>query len=683
MLTVSKVETETLGVGGIKLPPGTKLVTVCKGAPNFILDACSEFLDADGKFKDMTDAKKEEVLGVVDDFSSQALRVLAMAIVPMDQMPFDENDDEMQTDQKFAKCRQGLKLVGLGAAIDPERDGVPQAVVDAREAGIRVVMITGDYVKTATAIAKNCNILQKGDDEARDAVDCGALRPGGNYLPNGDIDEMTSRVKVFARAQPEDKLKIVESLQRQEYVSAMTGDGVNDAPALNRAEIGVAMGIQGTEVAKGASDMILRDDNFATIVTAVEKGRTIYAGIQKFVAFIMSVHIAEVLQIFICVVTSLPLMRTPLQILFLILVTDLPPSIALGMEVGERGIMKRKPRPKKEPVALKWMTMNYTMNGLILAAVITGVYVYSLAHYVGVFTGGQRNNLIRELGLTCGKMYEQCYDTECNDRVNHFEKFDFLQASFQSEGRPAVTGDAVSGWSINEKLLPSYRLMDPASVCDPHDDWTSTSCESEFGSTNWEDAEWRQKCAEHKGAGWVAAMMMNARTVAFISLVFSENVRAYISRSFTNHVWVRPFDNKNMQYAIGLAEMCLMVAVFVPFLNTKILGLDGMKIGIGWVIALAGPLGCLLLCEMYKVVTKHQIQLYEEKLEREQRAKAEQQQLEAIQHQNADLKKIVLENRVHMTALEREISAGQQKNKDRIEQLERQVSGQGDAQCQV
>merc|ERR1712151_561573 len=140
--------------------------------------------------------------------------------------------------------------------------------------------------------------------------------------------------KVFARAKPEDKLEIVKSLQRQGLVSAMTGDGVNDAPALNQADIGVAMGIQGTEVAMGASDMILTDDNFCSIVAAVEKGRTIYAGIQKFVAFIMSVHIAEVLQIFICIVAEIPVMRTPLQILFLILVTDLPPSIALGMEPG-------------------------------------------------------------------------------------------------------------------------------------------------------------------------------------------------------------------------------------------------------------------------------------------------------------------------------------------------------------
>merc|ERR1711862_714773 len=160
---------------------------------------------------------------------------------------------------------------------------------------------------------------------------------------------------VFARAKPEDKLVIVESLQRQGLVSAMTGDGVNDAPALKQADIGVAMGIQGTEVAKGASDMILTDDNFCSIVGAVEKGRVIYAGIQKFVAFIMSVHIAEVIQIAFCIIVGMPVMRTPLQILFLILVTDLPPSIALGMEPGESTILKDKPRPKSEPVVLHWM----------------------------------------------------------------------------------------------------------------------------------------------------------------------------------------------------------------------------------------------------------------------------------------------------------------------------------------
>merc|ERR1719512_343816 len=144
------------------------------------------------------------------------------------------------------------------------------------------------------------------DDEATSAVDCAKLRPNGEYLSNEEIDIMTSSCRVFARAKPEDKLEIVKSLQRQGDVTAMTGDGLNDAPALNQAQIGVAMGIQGTEVAKGASDVILTDDNFCSIVSAVEKSRTIYSGIQKFVAFIMSVHIAEVMQIFFCIVVGIP-----------------------------------------------------------------------------------------------------------------------------------------------------------------------------------------------------------------------------------------------------------------------------------------------------------------------------------------------------------------------------------------
>merc|ERR1712125_136927 len=250
-------------------------------------------------------------------------------------------------------------------------------------AGIRVVMITGDYLKTAVAIAKNVSILAEDDDAEVCAVDCQGLRPDGNYLSERDIDALTLRTKVFARAKPEDKLEIVKSLQRQNYVCAMTGDGVNDAPALNQADIGVAMGIQGTEVAKGASDMILTDDNFCSIVAAVEKGRTIYAGIQKFVAFIMSVHIAEVLQIFICIVAEIPVMRTPLQILFLILVTDLPPSIALGMEPGDKSILKAQSRPKDEPIVLGWMWMSINMNGAILSAVIIGVYIFALQHFCG------------------------------------------------------------------------------------------------------------------------------------------------------------------------------------------------------------------------------------------------------------------------------------------------------------
>merc|ERR1719512_343698 len=413
---------------------------------------------ADGKIKALTEADKKEVLDVVDQYSSKALRVLAIATRTFETMPFNQNDEDLTTDQKFEACRKGLRLLGLVASIDPDRDGVPESVTSARGAGIRVVMITGDYLKTAIAIAKNVNILQEQDDEADAACDCAKLRPGGDYLSHEDMDALTGSVRVFARAKPEDKLEIVKSLQRQGAVTAMTGDGVNDAPALNQANIGVAMGIQGTEVAKGASDMILTDDNFCSIVAAVEKGRAIYSGIQKFVAFIMSVHIAEVMQIFFCILVGIPVMRTPLQILFLILVTDLPPSIALGMEPGEPTILDDNPRPKDEPVVLNWMWLSMVMNGAVLSAVIIVVYVIALMHY-------------------CDGMILQ-------SDINMLEDYD-------------------------------NKLMD-------------------------------------------------ARTVAFISLVWSENVRSYTSRSFQNPVWHNFLGNSNMQKAIILAQVALYLAVLVP-----------------------------------------------------------------------------------------------------------------------
>merc|ERR1711985_213932 len=222
----------------------------------------------------------------------------------------------------MAMLCKNMTFLGLVASLDPPRAGVEKSVRAAHEGNINVVMITGDYLKTAAAIARDIGILDTRKDgcAAGEALDCSVLRPNGAYVPESEIDKLTKQARVFARAQPEDKLQIVHSLQRQGFVSAMTGDGVNDAPALNQADIGVAMGIQGTDVAKGAADMILTDDNFCSIVSAVEMGRAIYAGIQKFVAFIMSVHIAEVIQIFVCIAIGMPVMRTPVLILFLILV---------------------------------------------------------------------------------------------------------------------------------------------------------------------------------------------------------------------------------------------------------------------------------------------------------------------------------------------------------------------------
>merc|ERR1719301_163612 len=394
MMTCSKMDRATLGDGGVSLPEGTKLLAVVKGAPNYIIDSCTTWLTPEGTEAKLTEDVKASTMAVIDDLSSQALRVLAVAAKPMPKFPFDENDEDLSSDDKFkAILKTGLHFMGLVASIDPERDGVKQAVKDANAGNIRVVMITGDYLMTAKAIAHNIRILKnaaeareegmEADDDNVAALDCGRLRPNGDYLSESGIDALTNRTKVFARAKPEDKLEIVKSLQRQGLVCAMTGDGVNDAPALNKADIGVAMGIQGTEVAKGAADMILKDDNFCSIVTAVEKGRVIYSGIQKFVAFIMSVHIGEVLQIFACICADIPSMRTPLQILFLILVTDLPPAIALGMEKQSAGILQERPRPKTEKLVLPWMWVGIYVSGSILTVCALIVYCCLLLFFIG------------------------------------------------------------------------------------------------------------------------------------------------------------------------------------------------------------------------------------------------------------------------------------------------------------
>merc|ERR1719247_636017 len=385
MMTVHKTSSTSLGPQGVPLPAGSQYVAVVKGAPNFILDACSTWTQPDGTTQPLSAEVKAKITETIDDLSSQALRVLAVAVSTHPKLPYDEKA-ELASEEKFAILRKDLQLLGLFASMDPPRDGVANAVKDANGAHIRVVMITGDYVKTAEAIARDINIMTKEDDSAC-AVDSAKLRPNGEYLNEADMRALTQTAKVFARAQPEDKLEIVKSLQLQQKVVAMTGDGVNDAPALNKADIGVAMGIQGTEVAKGAAAMILTDDNFVSIVAAVEKGRVIYAGIQKFVCFIMSVHIGEVLQIFVCIVADIPVMRTPLQILFLILVTDLPPSIALGMEPGQPGILKEYPRPKQQAIVLNWMWQGIVMNGLILTVCALLVYCYCLMQWVGTLSG--------------------------------------------------------------------------------------------------------------------------------------------------------------------------------------------------------------------------------------------------------------------------------------------------------
>merc|ERR1712167_187594 len=297
--------------------------------------------------------------------------------------------------------------------------------------------------------------------------------------------------------------------------------------------IGVAMGIQGTEVAKDASDMILMDDNFVSIVNAIEKGRIIYAGIQKFVAFIMSVHFAEVLQIFLCVISGIPIMRQPLQILFLILVTDLPPSIALGFEPGEAMTMKRKPRPKTQPVVMSWMWRGIVANGLIITVCIFGTYMLALWAYAGAFSSDDitdptrtscaiwpKHEMKPTLEIDCG-IWQPCSNTP--------------------DGIYPYRADC-SGWETNaewENILKQGGEYDAAEAAA-----AKPNADGAFYT-----AHGNPECEI-----CIESSIRRARTAAFISLVWAENLRAYSARSFEEFVWHSPFSNTSMNKAILMAQ---------------------------------------------------------------------------------------------------------------------------------
>jgi len=306
---------------------------------------------------------------------------LAVAYKPLSKEPVAVDADSLETDLVFA---------GLVASIDPERREVPESIQHAYEAGIRVVMITGDYLLTARAIAVNIKLI--GPNDADRALDCSAIRELAVKLQaaqdknddaavkrlESEIDQITARCDVYARAKPEDKITIVRSLQRQKNICSMTGDGINDAPALKQADIGVAMGITGTDVAKGASAMVLTDDNFCSIVGAIEQGRIIYSNIQKFVFFLVSCNIAEILIIFCCIIGGLASPMDPIQLLWMNLVTDGAPALALAMEPGSSSILKEAPRPKDEPIMDSMMFVGTVIQSIVTTVCVLSAYVIGL-----------------------------------------------------------------------------------------------------------------------------------------------------------------------------------------------------------------------------------------------------------------------------------------------------------------
>jgi Ca2+-transporting ATPase len=335
-----------------------------KGAPDVVLDLCTHFQTMDDQTIPLRKRERDQILAANDAMTQDALRVLAVAYRVESEIPDEITSDRMEHD---------LVFVGLVGMIDPPRPEVRPALEKARLAGIRTVMITGDYPNTARAIA--------------DSI--GLMNSDHRVLTGRDLDKMDDKTlqreivhtDVFARVSPEHKMRIVDAFRAQGQVVAMTGDGVNDAPALKRSDIGVAMGITGTDVAKETADMVLTDDNYASIVAAVEQGRVIYSNIRKFVFYLLSCNVAEIAVIFLATMAGLPSPLTPIQLLWLNLITDGAPALALGTEAGDPDIMEQKPRPPSEPIINRLMRIGIAVQTVFITAVTLAAYVLGLRLY--------------------------------------------------------------------------------------------------------------------------------------------------------------------------------------------------------------------------------------------------------------------------------------------------------------
>lgn len=347
-----------------------KIIQYTKGACEILLERSTHYLDKDGQVVPMTEEIKQEVRRKNKEFADKALRLLGTAYREYNEVPENFDAENLERD---------LTFIGFVGMIDPCRPEVYDAIKECRKAGIRPVMITGDHIDTAVAIGKDLGIIK----DASEAM-TGAELDG---LSEKELIKKVKKCSVFARVQPEHKTKIVRAFKAQDLVVAMTGDGVNDAPSIKAADIGISMGITGTDVTKQASDMVLADDNFATIVNAVEEGRKIYDNIRKVLQFQLSTNAAEVIYVFLASAFGITIV-TPAQLLWINMVTDSTPGLALGMEKAEGNLMKRKPRNSNEGVFSDGAGSSMIIHGVIMAFIVLlsffiGQYI-ELGHY-GVF----------------------------------------------------------------------------------------------------------------------------------------------------------------------------------------------------------------------------------------------------------------------------------------------------------
>ncbi len=366
------------------LTEADRYISFTKGAPDIVLSRCTKYFDGTTEVP-MTAEQMKKIEEENHNFATKAIRVLAFA--------YGKHTLEEATEPDFDH-EKDMTFIGLIGMIDPAREEAKDAIAVCQKAGIRAVMITGDYKDTAVAIAQDLNMM--GDSEhAANAMSGSEL----DNVSDEELLELCETTNVYARVSPEHKVRIVTALRKKDHIASMTGDGVNDAMALKSADIGVAMGITGTDVAKNSADMILMDDNFATIVKAVEEGRVIYSNIRKFVSFLLSCNVGEILVIFLIslipdsLVPGIAAPLTAIQLLWLNLVTDSFPALALGREKGEPDIMSVPPRPKNEPIINKAMMSNIAVQAVAIFVTVFTAFILALTTSSDFFFGSSVEKL--------------------------------------------------------------------------------------------------------------------------------------------------------------------------------------------------------------------------------------------------------------------------------------------------
>ena len=337
-----------------------KVIQYTKGAPDEILKRCTKYME-NGNVYDMTDEFRNKILEANKSMADKALRVLCASMREYDACPTEPTTETAECD---------LIFIGLTGMIDPIRPEVKDAIVECKSAGIRAVMITGDHRDTAVAIARELGILE----DASQAITGAEL----NEISDEELDKRITEFSVYARVQPEHKTRIVNAWRKNGYITAMTGDGVNDAPSIKSADIGIGMGITGTDVTKNVADMVLADDNFATIVGAVGEGRRIYDNIRKAIQFLLGSNMSEVLSVFFSSIFSFTILK-PVHLLWINLITDCFPALALGVEKGEPDLMERKPRNPKDGIFAGGLGVDVLYQGVLVSTLT--IVAYAIGHF--------------------------------------------------------------------------------------------------------------------------------------------------------------------------------------------------------------------------------------------------------------------------------------------------------------